>query len=123
MNRSLRMLTVAAALGATAFAQNLTLPASSPRAGVSQTIGITKVSVDYGRPAVNKREVWGKLVPYGLNDLGFGTTREAPWRAGADVHTVVTFEHAVRRLGQLLLQRRAGRPPRADQAGGQPRPP
>jgi len=102
MKHLLRLLALAVALAGLASAQNLTLPAASPRAGVSQVVGITKVSVDYGRPAVNKREIWGKLVPYGLNDLGFGTTRESPWRAGADMNTVVTFQHDVKVAGQPL---------------------
>ena len=75
--------------------QNLTLPAASPRAEVAQVIGITRVAVDYSRPSVNGREVWGKLVPFGLNDLGYGTSTAAPWRAGADVNTVVSFAHDV----------------------------
>jgi tetratricopeptide (TPR) repeat protein len=83
-------------------AQNLTLPTASPRAGVVQTIGITKVSVDYGRPAVNGREIWGKLVPFGTSDTGFGTTRESPWRAGSDMSTVVTFSTDVRVAGKPL---------------------
>ena len=80
----------------------LNLPEASSRGGVSQDIGITKVSVDYGRPAVNKREVWGKLVPYGLNDLGGGTTAAAPWRAGANVNTIVSFSTDVKVGGQPL---------------------
>ena len=84
------------------FAQPLTLPEASPKASVSQTIGITDVSVAYHRPAVNKREVWGKLVPYGYGDLGFGTSKAAPWRAGANENTLVTFQHDVTVAGQPL---------------------
>ncbi len=90
------------ALASVTLAQTLTLPNLSPRASVSQVVGITKVSVDYGRPSVNKREIWGKLVPYGLADLGFGTNKTAPWRAGADLSTVVTFAHDVKVAGQPL---------------------
>ncbi len=97
-----RLLSIGLALVAPVLAQNLTLPAASSRASVSQTVGITRISVDYARPAVNKREVWGKLVPYGLADLGYGTTREAPWRAGADINTSITFQHDVRVAGQPL---------------------
>ncbi|HUG13336.1 MAG TPA: DUF2911 domain-containing protein, partial [Opitutaceae bacterium] len=99
------LLTVFAALSAAVVlpAQDLLhLPEASPRGGVSQDIGITKVSVDYGRPAVAKREVWGTLVPFGLNDLGFGTTTAAPWRAGANVNTVVSFSTDVKVGGQPL---------------------
>ena len=66
-----------------ANAQLLNLPRASQNATVSQTVGISKVYINYSRPSVNGREVWGKLVPYGLNNLGFGTSTAAPWRAGA----------------------------------------
>jgi tetratricopeptide (TPR) repeat protein len=89
-------------LATVAAAQSVTVPAASPRASVSQVVGITQVTVNYGRPAVNKREIWGQLVPYGFNDLGFGTSKAAPWRAGADENTVITFAHDVRVAGQPL---------------------
>ncbi len=89
------LLAVATTAIATTHAQVVNLPRASPRAGVSQVIGITKVSVEYGRPSVNGREVWGQLVPYGFSDLGYGTNDQAPWRAGADQNTVITFEHDV----------------------------
>ncbi len=92
------LLTVAVTLSA----QPLTLPAVSPRASVAQTVGITHIAVEYSRPAVNQREIWGKLVPYGFNDLGFGTAKAAPWRAGADMNTTITFEHDVRVAGEPL---------------------
>ncbi|MBA4138849.1 MAG: hypothetical protein C0518_16210 [Opitutus sp.] len=91
-----------AALSPFVHAQGVTLPNASPRATVSQIVGITKVGVDYSRPSVNNRPVWGQLVPYGFNNLGFGTSTAAPWRAGADMNTVVTFEHDVKVGGQPL---------------------
>jgi len=83
-------------------AQPVHVPLASPRATVSQVIGLTEVTVTYHRPAVGGREVWGKLVPYGFNNLGFGTAQEAPWRAGANENTVVGFQHDVRIVGQPL---------------------
>jgi hypothetical protein len=77
-----------------AFPQQITQPRTpSPAATVSQTIGISTVSVNYSRPSVNGREIWGALVPYGWNKQGFGTNNEAPWRAGANENTVITFSH------------------------------
>src|ERR1700685_4240942 len=73
----------------------VTLPELSPAASVSQVVGVTEVKVTYHRPSVLKREVWGKLVPYGFNDLGFGTSKAAPWRAGANETTLVSFQHDV----------------------------
>lgn len=72
------------------FAQ-LNTPRGSQQATVSQRVGISDISITYSRPSVNGREVWGKLVPYGLNNLGFGTSKAAPWRAGANENTTITF--------------------------------
>lgn len=65
----------------------------SPAASVSQTIGISTVTVKYSRPSVKGREIWGALVPYGWNVQAFGLGNSAPWRAGANENTVITFSH------------------------------
>jgi tetratricopeptide (TPR) repeat protein len=57
----------------------LVLPEGSPRASASQTIGLTELTVSYHRPAVNKRKIWGGLVPYG-----------EVWRAGANENTTLS---------------------------------
>ncbi len=87
--------------GMNATAQ-LDLPQASQMAKVSQRIGITDVTIVYSRPSVKEREIWGKLVPYGMNDLGFGTAKESPWRAGADENTVIKFTDDVKIEGQSL---------------------
>jgi len=69
---------------------------ASPAASIMQTIGISTVKVDYSRPAVRDRKVWGALVPYGWNVDGFGAQNKAPWRAGANENTVITFSHPVK---------------------------
>ena len=69
----------------------LDLPRGSQKATVSQTIGISKVYIKYSRPSVNGRDVWGALVPYGMNNLGFGTAEASPWRAGANENTIIKF--------------------------------
>ena len=75
-------------------AQTITTPrVASPAAEVSQTVGISKVTLKYSRPSVKDREIWGKLVPYGYNNLGFGTATAAPWRAGANENTVIKLSH------------------------------
>ena len=79
----------------TSLVAQLTLPASSPEAEVTQRIGITDITIHYNRPYVKERRVWGNLVPYGFNDLGFGTSKSAPWRAGADYNTTIAFSHDV----------------------------
>jgi hypothetical protein len=77
------------------MAQGITTPRTpSPGATVSQKIGISTVTVNYSRPSVKGREVWGALVPYGWNVQSFGSQKEAPWRAGANENTVITLSHA-----------------------------
>lgn len=74
------------------------------KAAVSERIGITDVTVNYDRPAVKGREgqIWGKLVPEGYTDQGFGTSKAAPWRAGANENTTITFSTDVMVEGQPL---------------------
>jgi tetratricopeptide (TPR) repeat protein len=69
----------------------LTGPEASPEATVTQKIGLTEITVSYHRPAVNGRQVWGTLVPYGQ-----------VWRAGANENTTVTFSTPVTVNGTAL---------------------
>src|SRR5678809_919920 len=81
--------------------QPITTPRTpSPAASVAQTIGISTVTVNYSRPSVKGREIWGKLVPYGWNVQGFGNGNSAPWRAGANENTTITFSHAAKVEGK-----------------------
>jgi len=84
-------------------AQNITTPrVPSPAAKVSQTVGISTVTVKYSRPSVRDREIWGNIVPFGYNNLGFGTATAAPWRAGANENTVIIFSDDAKIEGQDL---------------------
>ena len=60
--------------------QNLTTPFASQGASVSQRVGLTDIVVNYHRPAVNNRVIWGSLVPY-----------DQVWRAGANKNTTISF--------------------------------
>ncbi|TMI74843.1 MAG: DUF2911 domain-containing protein [Bacteroidetes bacterium] len=85
----------------TAKTQAITTPRTpSPGAIVSQKIGISTVTVNYSRPSVKGREIWGKLVPYGWNVQNFGNGKSAPWRAGANENTTITFSHAAKLEGK-----------------------
>lgn len=87
------------------FAQLTTSPdGGNKKAWVGERIGITDVEIRYDRPAVKGREgqIWGKLVPFGFNDLGFGTSKQAPWRAGANENTVIRFSTDVKVEGHPL---------------------
>ena len=83
--------------------QGITTPrVPSPAAAITQTIGISKVTVNYSRPSVKGREVWGKLVPYGWNVQAFGAGNSAPWRAGANENTTITFTHPAKVEGTMV---------------------
>ena len=81
-------------IGSSLVAQPITSPRTpSPAASLKQTIGISTVELNYSRPAVKGRQVWGALVPYGWNKQGFGNGKDAPWRAGANENTTITLSH------------------------------
>jgi tetratricopeptide (TPR) repeat protein len=78
--------------GATALAQPaLKFPDASPKATVTQTVGMTDIAIAYNRPAVNKRKIWGGLVPY-----------KEVWRAGANENTTISFSSPVTVAGKPL---------------------
>ena len=79
--------------GSIANAQSfvLNLPRGSQHAVVTQRIGITDITINYHRPLVNKRKVWGGLVPYGQ-----------VWRSGANENTVIEFSDPVTIEGKAL---------------------
>jgi len=93
-----------ALISASTWAQGvITTPrVPSPAAIVTQTIGISTVTVKYSRPSVKNREIWGKLVPYGYNVQPFGAGNEAPWRAGANENTVIQFSHPATVQGEKV---------------------
>jgi hypothetical protein len=87
------------------YAQLSTAPGGgNKKAMVGERIGITDVTINYDRPAVKGREgkIWGDLVHKGFTDLGFGTSKAAPWRAGANENTTIEFTTPVSIEGQAL---------------------
>jgi tetratricopeptide (TPR) repeat protein len=80
-----------------AQAPPLVLPKQSPRASLSQTVGLTTLTLTYDRPSVNGREIWGALVPY-----------DSVWRAGANENTVLEVTSPVRIGGKSLDAGRYG---------------
>jgi tetratricopeptide (TPR) repeat protein len=69
----------------------MNLPRPSQHSVLTQRIGITDITINYSRPLVNGRKVWGQLVPYGQ-----------PWRAGANENTTISFSDPVTIEGQPL---------------------
>jgi tetratricopeptide (TPR) repeat protein len=98
------------AIAVTTTAQITPPPSLNKKASVSERIGITYVKMDYNRPAVNGREgkIWGGVVHYGFADLHYGTSKAAPWRAGADENTTIEFSTDVTVEGKNLAAGKYG---------------
>ena len=78
----------------TAYGQQaLRLPAASPKGSLMQTVGITDITIDYSRPGVKGRQIWGGLVPY-----------DQIWRTGANAATTIAFSDEVMVNGQQLAK-------------------
>jgi hypothetical protein len=74
----------------TANAQ-IEMPSASPAAKISQKVGLTDVSIEYSRPSIKGRQIFGDLVPYGKL-----------WRTGANMATKLTFSDDVKIGGKDL---------------------
>lgn len=61
-------------------AKKIDFPQASPSASVKERVGVTDVSVQYSRPSMRERKIFGGLVPYG-----------EVWRTGANAATKITF--------------------------------
>jgi hypothetical protein len=75
----------------------LNLPRLSQHAVVTQRIGVTDITIDYHRPRVNSRSIFGDVVPF-----------DRVWRAGANDNTTIAFPHQVAIEGQPLPPGRYG---------------
>lgn len=76
---------------AVAQQQPLAVPRPSPNASISQTVGLTEITLHYSRPGVKERTIWGGLVPY--NEV---------WRTGANENTTIQFSTPVKIEGHEL---------------------
>ena len=72
-------------------AEEFTTPRPSPAATVKQTVGTTDLTVNYSRPGVKGRVIWGGLVPY-----------DKPWRTGANEATQFICTDDITVEGQKL---------------------
>ncbi|MEY4963239.1 MAG: hypothetical protein RLZZ323_558 [Bacteroidota bacterium] len=66
-------------------------PQASPRAVLTQMVGLTEVEVNYSRPGAKGRPVFGNLVPFGKL-----------WRTGANENTTISFSDDVIIDGKVL---------------------
>lgn len=73
------------ATGLFAQAPALEFPAASPAATIKQRVGLTDIEINYSRPSMRGREIFGRLEPYG-----------AVWRTGANNATKLTLSTAAK---------------------------
>lgn len=80
------------------------------KAVVGEQVGITQITIHYDRPGVKGREgkIYGPVVHKGFEDLGFGTCKASPWRAGANENTTIEFSTDVTIEGQNLAAGKYG---------------
>lgn len=72
---------------------DLDLPDVSQHAVNKQRVGLTDITINYHRPLVNGRKIWGGLVPLG-----------EVWRAGANQNTTIEFSEPVSVEGKPLAK-------------------
>jgi len=84
-------ITLFAALSYQASAQQIKVPAPSPGATIKQNLGLGEVTVEYSRPGVKGRNIFGDVVPFGKI-----------WRTGANGTTKVTFTDSVKLDGHAV---------------------
>ncbi|MCB0768996.1 MAG: DUF2911 domain-containing protein [Flavobacteriales bacterium] len=67
------------------------LPQPSPKGKVGQVVGLTDIEVEYSRPSVKGRTIFGELVPYGK-----------VWRTGANKATIFETDGPVIFAGEKV---------------------
>ncbi|GIR98404.1 MAG: hypothetical protein CM15mP101_07740 [Flavobacteriaceae bacterium] len=78
-------------LSAATLGAQLKAPVASPRANLSQNIGLVNITVDYSRPSKKGRTIFGSLVPY--NKI---------WRTGANQATTFSVSDDIKINNQLV---------------------
>jgi len=81
--------TMLAATVFTSNAQQLKVPAPSPQQTVKQAFALSEITIEYSRPSVKNRVIFGDLVPFGKT-----------WRTGANQATKITFGEDVKIEGK-----------------------
>lgn len=76
-------------LAAVSLEAQINTPAPSPASKLMQTVGLTDITVDYSRPSMRGRTIFGDLVPF-----------DKLWRTGANGYSLVTFSTDVKIAGQ-----------------------
>ncbi|MBL4939222.1 MAG: DUF2911 domain-containing protein [Lutibacter sp.] len=92
MLKKLSFLLIIIGFSTTANAQIKT-PQPSPTSKLEQVVGLTDVSIEYSRPSMRGRSIYGDLVPY-----------DKVWRTGANANSKITFSDNVMIDGQKLVR-------------------
>lgn len=88
--KNLKLTLIALTLSLTTFAQ-IDTPAPSPSATLTQEVGLTTVTIDYSRPSMKGRVIFGELLGY-----------DELWRTGANLATKISFADDVTLAGNKL---------------------
>ncbi len=86
-----KLITLLLFIGAFTLQAQIQTPQPSPSSKVHQTIGLSEVAVDYSRPAMRGRTIFGDLVPFGKL-----------WRTGANMRTKFTTDSDLKIDGKEL---------------------
>ncbi len=85
------VLLLCAVLASSSLEAQINTPAPSPFSKLEQKVGLTDVTVEYSRPSMRGRTIFGNLVPY-----------SKVWRTGANARTKISFSEGVTIDGQEL---------------------
>ncbi|CAH0995379.1 hypothetical protein EMA8858_01500 [Emticicia aquatica] len=88
--KKIALLALSCLLSSTSIFAQIT-PAPSPGAAISQVVGVTKISIDYSRPSLKGREIFGKLIPF-----------DKVYRTGANGATKIETTGDITVQGQTL---------------------
>lgn len=90
MKKTLLLSSLLMGISFLSFSQ-ISMPAASPAASVSQKIGIAEAKIEYSRPSVKGRKIFGDLLPY-----------NSAWRTGANGATKFTITDTLIIAGKKL---------------------
>ena len=89
--KTMLLLALTVALNADLQAQGLKMPQASSSQTLIQNFGLGKITLNYSRPNVKGRKIFGGLEPYGT-----------VWRTGANSATMISFTEPVKINGKEL---------------------
>jgi len=89
--KKILMMTLLLGMMFNSYGQGIKIPAPSPGQTIKQDFSLSSIEVNYSRPVIKGRKIFGDIVPFGKL-----------WRTGANSPTKFTFGEDVKVAGQLL---------------------